>query len=157
MGVFLNTITWDVFCFLCLVLIFCLQSKGTRISSRKQDDFVFRSLRRSTSGRWLGKSGKHVGPNFTLKPNTKASSLQFCKSEIKTDIGGKKNKRRIYGLLVNGRDLRHYTKQVKSRAGERFIHEAHSFLSVSFYTYLCIYVCLYLHLPLDHINSVALE
>ena len=51
----------------------------------------------------------------------------------------------------------HYTKQVKSRAGERFIHEAHSFMLVSFYTYLCIYVCLYLQLPLDHINSVALE
>ena len=73
----------------CLVLICCLQSKGTRISSRKQDDFVgFRSIRSSTSGRWLQKSGKHVGPNFTLKPNTKASSLQFCKTEIKTDIGG---------------------------------------------------------------------
>ena len=73
----------------CLVLICCLQSKGTRISSRKQDDFVgFRSIRSSTSGRWLEKSGKHVGPNFTLKPNTKASSLQFCKTEIKTDIGG---------------------------------------------------------------------
>ena len=73
----------------CLVLICCLQSKGTRISSRKQDDFVgFRSIRSSTSGRWLQKSGKHVGPNFTLKPNTKASSLQFCKTEIKTGIGG---------------------------------------------------------------------
>ena len=143
MGVFLNKITWDVACFQCLVLICCLQSKGTRMSSRKQDDFVcFRSLRSSTSGRWLEKSGKHVGPNFTLKPNTKASSLQCCKTEIKADIGGKKkrNKRRIYGLLVNGRDLRHYTKQVKSRAGERFIHETHSFMSVSFYTYLCMSV-----------------
>ena len=30
-------------------------------------------------------------------------------------------------------------------------------MSVSFYTYLCIYVCLYLQLPLDDINSVALE
>ena len=87
-------------------------------------------------------SGKHVGPKFTLKPNTKASSLQSRKTEIKADIGGKKkrNKRRIYGLLVNGRDLRHYTKQVKSRAGERFIHETHSFMSVSFYTYLCMSV-----------------
>ena len=141
-------------------MICCLQSKGTRISSRKQDDFVgFRSIRSSTSGRWLEKSGKHVGPDFTLKPNTKARLLQFCKTEIKTDIGGekKRNMRRIYGILVNGMDLRHYTKQVKSRAGERFIHEAHSFMSVSFYTYLCIYVCLYLQLPLDHINSVALE
>ena len=138
----------------------CLQSKGTRISSRKQDEFVgFRSIRSSTSGRWLEKSGKRVGPNFTLKPNTKARSLQFCKTEIKIDIGGekKRNKGRIYGLLVNGRDLRYYTKQVESRVGERFIHEAHSFMSVSFYTYLCIYVCLYLQLPLDHINSVALE
>ena len=48
-------------------------------------------------------------------------------------------------------------KEVKSRAGERVIHKAHLFMSVSFYTYLCIYVCLHLHLPLDHINSVALE
>ena len=141
-------------------MICCLQSKGTRISSRKQDDFIgFRSIRSSTSGRWLEKSGKHVGRNFTLKPNTKARSLQFYKTEIKTDIGGekKRNKGRIYGLLVNGRDLRYYRKQVKSRAGERFIHEAHSVMSVSFYAYLCIYVCLYLQLPLDHINSVALE
>ena len=110
---------------------------------KETDAFVgFQSLRSSTSGRWLEKSGKHVGPNFTLKPNTKASSLQFCKTEVKTDIGGKKkrNKRRIYGLLVNGRDLRHYSKQVKSRAGERFIHETHSFMSVSFYTYLCMSV-----------------
>ena len=45
---------------------------------------------RQLSGRWLEKSGKHVGPDFTLKPNTKASSLLFCKTEIKTDIGGKK-------------------------------------------------------------------
>ena len=85
MDVFLNTMTWDVFFFLCLVLICCLQSKGTRISSRKQDDLVgCRSLRSSTSGRWLEKSGKHVGPNFTLKPSSKASSLQFGKTEIKT-------------------------------------------------------------------------
>ena len=89
----------------------------------------------------------------------KASSLQFCKTEIKTDIGGekKRNKRQIYGVQVIGRDLRHYTKQIKSRAGGRFLHEANSFMSVSFHTYLCIYVCLYLQLPLDHINSVALE
>ena len=58
-------------------------TKGTRISSRKQDDFVgFRSIRSSTSGRWLEKSGKHVGPNFTLKPSTKAGSLQFGETEI---------------------------------------------------------------------------
>ena len=65
----------------CLLLLV-----GTRTSSRKQDDFVgFRSIRSSTSGRWLEKSGKHVGPigpNFTLKPRTKASSLQFCETEI---------------------------------------------------------------------------
>ena len=65
----------------CLLLLV-----GTRISSRKQDDFVgFRSIRSSTSGRWLEKSGKHVGPigpNFTLKPSTKASSLQFGETEI---------------------------------------------------------------------------
>ena len=37
-------------------------------------------------------SRKHIGPNFTLKPRTKASSLQFFKTEIKTDLGGKRNK-----------------------------------------------------------------
>ena len=103
---------------ICLVLICCLQSKGTRISSRKQDDFVgCRKIKSPTSGRSLQKSGKHVGLNFTLKPNTKASSLLFCKTEIKTDIGGKKkrNKRRIYGLFVNGRDFAMiYTKLVES-------------------------------------------
>ena len=64
----------------------------------------------------MEKSGKHEGPNFTLEPNTKARSLQFTKTEIKTDIGGenKRNKGWIYGLLVNGMDLRHYTKQVES-------------------------------------------
>ena len=73
----------------------CLQSKGTRISSRKQDDFViagFRRIRNSTSRRWLQKIFKHVAPNFTLKPSTKASSLQFCKTKVKADLGGKKNK-----------------------------------------------------------------
>ena len=34
------------------------------------------------SRRWLEKSGKHVGPNFTLKPSSKASSMQFVKTEI---------------------------------------------------------------------------
>ena len=79
-----------------------MQSKGTRISSRKQDDFVgFRSIKSSTSGRSPEKSGKHVGPNFSLKPSTKASSLQFGETEIFTNLGGKKkrNKRQIYGLL----------------------------------------------------------
>ena len=66
---------------------------------------------------------------------------------------------RIHKWRTCGKKLvpSHYTKQVKSRAGERFIHKAHLFMSVSFYTYLCIYVCLHLQLPLDHINSVALE
>ena len=132
----------------------------------KRDAYIFeetgwfvgcRSIRSSTSGWWLEKSGKHVGPNFMLEPNTKASLLQFCKTEVKTDIGGnkKRNKRRIYGLLVNGRDLCHYSKQVKSRAGERFLHETHSFMSVSFYTYLCMSV--FTTSFGWYYNSVALE
>ena len=36
---------------------------------------------RQVDGRWLEKSGKHVSPNFTLKPSTKASSLQLGKTE----------------------------------------------------------------------------
>ena len=134
----------------------------------KRDAYIFKETgwfcrfpKHQKLDKWTiaGEKWQNVGPSFTLKPSTKARSLQFCKTAIKTDIGGekKRNKRRIYGLLVNGRDLRHYTKQVKSRAGERFIHKAHLFMSVSFYTYLCIYVCLHLQLPLDHIHSVALE
>ena len=59
----------------------------------------------TTSGQWLEKSGKHAGPNFTLKPNTKARPLQFCKTEIKTDIGGEKKRnnslrsRRLEGVF----------------------------------------------------------
>ena len=86
------------------------------IKNSLQDDFIgCRSFRSSTSWQWLEKSSKHVGSKFTLKPKTKASSLQFCKTEIKADIVGKKkrNKRRRYSLLVNGGDLCHYTKQVK--------------------------------------------
>ena len=46
---------------------------------RKQDAVVrFRSIRSSKSRRSLEKSGKLVDPNFTMKPNTKARSLQFC-------------------------------------------------------------------------------
>ena len=53
------------------------------MSSRKQDEFVgFRSIKNSTGGLRLQKSGKHVAPNFTLKPNAKASSLQLGKTEI---------------------------------------------------------------------------
>ena len=63
-------------------LLFEIKRDADRICSRNQDDFVgFRSIRSSTSRRWLEKSGKHVGPNFTLKPITKASSLQFVKQK----------------------------------------------------------------------------
>ena len=121
-----------------------MQSKGTRISSRKQDDFVgCRKIKSPTSGRSLQKSGKHVGPNFTLKPNTKASSLQFCKTKIKTDIGGekKRNKQRIYGLLVNGRDLPQ--ARVKD-SFTRLIHSCHChFEHIYVYTCVDMYVCIY--------------
>ena len=51
------------------------------------------------------------------KLSTKPSLLQFCKIIIKTNVVAKKkrDKRRIYGLLVDGRDFRDYTKQVKTR------------------------------------------
>ena len=86
-----------------------------------------------------------------LEPNTKASLLQFCKTEVRTDIGGKKkrNKRRIYGLLVNGGDLRHITQNGSSRerlkdSFTRIIHSCQCHFTH-------IYVCLYLQLPLDDI------
>ena len=60
-------------------------------------------------------------PKLHTETKFEANLLQFCKlkTEIKTDIGGekKRNKCRVYGLLVNGRDLRqmlHKTGQVKS-------------------------------------------
>lgn len=73
------------------MVICCSQSKRTRISSRKQDDFVgLWSIRSSTSGRWLEKSGKHVCPNFTLKPSTKASSPQFGEQKYKQILVARK-------------------------------------------------------------------
>ena len=110
----------------------------------------------TTSGRWLKKSGKHVGPSFTLKPNSKARSLQFCKTEIRTFIGSekKRNKRRIHiwRTCQRKRPPSLHAEQVKSRTRERFIHEAYSFMSVSFYTYLCIYF-----LDLNRINSESAQ
>ena len=103
MDVFLNTITWDVFSFERLVLICCLQSKGTRTSSTKPDDFVgFQNIRSLTSsGWWLQKSSKHVGPNFTLKLNTKASSLQFCKTEFLGAIRAKHSASSLKVFICN--------------------------------------------------------
>ena len=97
------------------------------------------------SGRWLEKKSKQACPNFTLKPNTKARSLQFCKTEIKTDIGGekKRNKRRIYGLLVNGMDLRHYAKQPsRERVKDSFTRLFHSCQChcIHIYIYTCMSV-----------------
>ena len=91
------------------------------------------------SGRWLEKSGKHDGPNFTLKPNTKARSLQFCKTEVKILVARKREISDGYMAYLSTEETSAIT-QNKSRAGERFIYETHSFMSVSFYTYLCMSV-----------------
>ena len=77
----------------------------------------------------------------------KPRSLQFCKTEIITDFGGekKRNKRRIYGLLVNGRDLHHYTENRSSRervkdSFTRLIHSCQChFIHIYVYMYVCIY------------------
>ena len=45
---------------------------------------------------------------------------------------------------LSAEEISAITKQVKSRAGERFILEAHSFVSGSFYTYQCIWIILIL-------------
>ena len=63
-------------------------------------------------------------------------------TEIKTDIGGekKRNKCRVYGPLVNGRDLRqmlHKTGQVES---EWKIHSRRSFIHVSVILYISTYI-----------------
>ena len=90
-----------------------------------------------------------VGPNFTLKPNTKASSLQFCKTEIKTDIGSKKkrNRRRIYGLLVDGRDVaitqnRSSRERVKD-SFTRLIHSCQCHFIFNIHIYVYMFVCIY--------------
>ena len=147
MDVFLNTITWDVFSFECLVLICCLQSKGTRTSSTKPDDFVgFRNIRSLTSGRWLQKSGKHVGPNFALKPNTKASSLQFCKTEIKKILVVRnKEIRDGYMAYLSTEETSVITQNRSSRervkdSFTRLIHSCQChFIHIYVYMYACIY------------------
>ena len=127
-------------------LLFAIK-RDVYFQGNRPDYFVgFRSLRSSTSGRWLEKSGKHVGPNFSLKPNTKARSLQFCKTEIKADIGGKKkrNKRRVYCLLVNG-ETSASTQNWSSRervkdSFTRLIHSCQChFIHIYVYMYVCIY------------------
>ena len=49
--------------------------------------------------------------------------------------------------------------QVKEVKSERFIHEAHSFILVPLYTYLCIYVCLSLRnkIVLSKLEAVVCE
>ena len=47
-------------------------------------------MRGSTSGRWLEKSGKHVGRNFTLKRSTKATSLNSVKQKYKQILVARK-------------------------------------------------------------------
>ena len=141
MDVFLNTITWDVFSFERLVLICCWQSKGTRTYSTKQDDFVgFRNITSLTSGRWLQKSGKHVGPNLTLKPNTKVSSLQFCKTDIKKILVLRKKEiaTDIWPTCQQKRPPHlHKTGQVE---GGWKIHSRGSFIHVSVILYISMYI-----------------
>ena len=81
-------------------------------------------------------------PKLHTETKFEASPLQFCKTEIKTDIGGekKRNKWRVYGLLVNERDVRqmlHKTGQVES--GWK-IHSRHSFIHVSVILYISMYI-----------------
>ena len=68
-----------------------IKRDADRICSRNQDDFVgIQSIRSSTSRWWLEKSDKNVGPNFTLKPITKTSSLQFVKQKYKQILVARK-------------------------------------------------------------------
>ena len=114
---------------------------------REQDYFVgFGGLRSSTSGRWLEKSRKHVGPNFTLKPSTKASSLQFCKIEIKADIGGKKKEISDgYMAYLSTEETSAITQNWSSRervkdSFTRLIHSCQChFIHIYVYMYVCIY------------------
>ena len=75
-----------------------------------------------------------------LKPNTKASSLQFCKTEIKTDIDGekKRNKRRPTCQRKRPPPL-HKRGQVES--GWK-VHSRGSFIHVSVILYISMYICM---------------
>ena len=100
-------------------VICCLQSKGKRISSRKHDDFVgFRSIRSSTSqGDGWRKAANMLAQtshwNRVRKP-AHGNSVEQKYKEILV-ARKKRNKRQIYGLLVNARDVCRWTKQFKSR------------------------------------------
>ena len=78
------------------------------------------------------KSGKHVGPNFTLNPNKKASSLQFGKTTTSAITPNRSSRERVKDSFT------------------RLIHSCQCH-------FIHIYVCLYLQLPLDDINSIAFE
>ena len=98
--------------------------------------------------------GWRKAANFTLKPNTKASSLQFCETGIKTDIGGKKKEIRDgYMAYLSTEETSAITQNSSSRewvkdSFTRLIHSCQCY-------FIHISVCLYLQLPLDDINSVA--
>ena len=129
---FLSTITWD------------LMFSTDFLFAIKRDTSIFKETR------WFCRFPKHQNCQLEMamwamhgecmanmlaqtshcrKLSTKPSLLQFCKIKIKTNVVAKKkrDKRRIYGLLVDERDLRGYTKQVKTsgkkKAAEGFIHE----------------------------------
>ena len=68
-------------------------------------------------------------PNFTLKLSTKASSLQFFKTElIKIDLGDKKKKRPATDIwpTCQRKSLRHCTKQVKTKWKKESDRKIHS-------------------------------
>ena len=117
------------------------------IKNSLQDDFVgCRSFRSSTSWQWLEKSGKHVGSNFTLKPKTKASSLQFCKTEIKADIVGKKKEISDGDMAYLSTEETSAITQNRSsreRVKDSFTRLIHScqchFIHIYVYMYVCIY------------------
>ena len=120
----------------------CLQSfmfRSDFLFVIKRDGYVFKetgwfcrfpNLQNQLEMAWWA-TAVEKWPNFTLKLSTKASSLQFFKTElIKIDLGDKKKKkdqRQIYGLLVNERASaiaqNRSRRNGKKKATERFIHE----------------------------------
>ena len=90
--------------------------------------------------------------------NTKAKSPQFCKTEMKTDIGGKKKKIISDGYMAYlSMEETSAIKQNRSSRERVKVHSQDSIIHSCQCHFIHIYVCLYLQLPLDDINSVALE
>ena len=99
------------------------------------------------------KQHQQVGPNLTLKPNTKASSLQFCKIHIKKIlVRRKKEISDGYMAYLSTEETSAITQNRSSRGRvkDSFTRLFHScqchFIHIYVYMYVCIYNFLWIML-----------